>query len=69
MVWVIGILKFLFGAVGMFSTYLLAFNVIKSVINPQIGLNEKGEAIDKTANSRYFLSLISSICWALVIAL
>lgn len=68
MVWVLGILKFIFSVIGLFTSGLFVTSCISSVINPQIKY-EDGQLRDRTANSRYMFLLITSLAWGLVIAL
>lgn len=64
----LGILKFLFSAVGLFLTWVLILNIISSIVNPQI-IVENGVPSEKNNNARFIFALIISICWAIVIAL
>jgi hypothetical protein len=64
----LGILKFLFSSVAIFLTWVLILNIISSVINPQIIL-EEGVAVEKNNNARFLFALIIAICWAFVIVL
>ena len=68
MLWLIGILKFIFASIGAFSGLLLIMSIISSIVNPQITL-VGNEAIEKGLNARYIMAIISSIAWAIVIAL
>lgn len=68
MVWILGTLKFLFAAGGLFFTWLLITNFISAVTNPDFEERD-GKLIEKGANARSVLILITSICWGLVIAL
>ena len=61
MAWVVGILKFIFGFVGIAALGL--FIISKFVTN------DKGEVIDPTADGRYWLLIITAAALALVIAL
>ena len=68
MVWILGIMKFLFAAGGLFFTWLLITNLISAVTNPDFEERD-GKLIEKGANARSALILITSVCWGLVIAL
>lgn len=68
MVWILGTLKFLFAAGGLFFTWLLITNLISAVTNPDFEERD-GKLIEKGANARSALILITSVCWGLVIAL
>ena len=65
MLWLIGILKFIFAALGMFTTVMLILAIISSIINPQMSL--EGDKV--VENARYMMVIIMSIAWAIVIAL
>ena len=65
MLWLIGILKFIFAALGMFTTVMLILAIISSIINPQMSL--EGDKV--VLNARYMMVIIMSIAWAIVIAL
>jgi hypothetical protein len=64
----LGILKFLFSTAAIFITWVLILNIISSIINPQIVL-ENGNAIEKNNNARFIFALIIAVCWAIVIVL
>lgn len=68
MVWILGTLKFLFAAGGLFFTWLLITNFISAVTNPDFEERD-GKLIEKGANARSALILITSVCWGIVIAL
>ena len=68
MLWLIGILKFIFAALGMFMTVMLILAIISSIINPQMSL-EGDKVVENGLNARYMMSIIMSIAWAIVIAL
>lgn len=68
MVWIIGIIKFIFAAVAVFTTCLLITNTISSIISPEI-VEENGVVREKGVNARYIMVLIMSAAWAIVIAL
>ena len=68
MLWLIGILKFIFASVGMFMGLMLIMATISSIVNPQISM-EDNKIVEKGQNARIMMTLITSIAWALVIAL
>lgn len=68
MLWLIGILKFIFAALGMFMTVMLILAIISSIINPQMSL-EGDKIVENGLNARYMMAIIMSIAWAIVIAL
>lgn len=68
MLWLIGILKFIFAALGMFMTVMLILAIISSIINPQMSL-EGDKVVENGLNARYMMVIIMSIAWAIVIAL
>ena len=68
MLWLIGILKFIFAALGMFMAVMLILAIISSIINPQMSL-EGDKVVENGLNARYMMAIIMSIAWAIVIAL
>lgn len=64
----LGILKFLFSAIAIFFTWVLILNIISSVINPQIVV-ENGVTIERNNNARFIFALIISLCWAIVLVI
>lgn len=64
----LGLLKFLCSTVAIFITWILIMNIISSVINPQIVI-ENNEPIEKNNNARLLMALIIAICWGIVIIL
>lgn len=68
MLWLIGILKFIFAALGIFMTVMLILAIISSIINPQMSL-EGDKVVENGLNARYMMVIIMSIAWAIVIAL
>lgn len=64
----LGFIKFIAAFFAVFSTFILIIQIINSVINPQLTV-ENNVVVDKNNNSRLMFSLIASISWALVIAL
>lgn len=69
MVWVIGIIKFIFAAVAVFSTFSFIMLCINSAANPQLGTDKDGNIIEKNDNARAMFLIILSIAWGIVIAL
>lgn len=68
MFWV-GLIKFIVSFIAIVSTILFITGIISSIVNPQIKLDENGKAIEEGRNARIWLALISSIFWALLIAI
>ena len=66
---VLGILKFIFSFFAIVFTWILILNIIIGVTNPQIVLDENGNALEKNDKARLWLSIISAFCWAVVIAI
>lgn len=70
MIWVIGIIKFLCSAVGMFCICAFILTCISSIINPNFDVDENGNKVaDKYDNVRYLLAIVMSVAWGIVIAL
>lgn len=70
MIWLIGIIKFICGAVGVFCICAFVLTCISSVINPDFTVDETGNKVsDKYDNVRYLLAIIMSVAWGIVIAL
>ena len=69
MAWIVGILKFIFGFIGIAALGLFVISLIALVINPKFTTNEKGEVTDPTSDGRYWLLIITAAALALVIAL
>lgn len=63
--WIIGILKFLCAAIGLFSLLLFVLVCIATVIYPKFddNMNVIG------ANTRYVLAIICSVCFGILIVL
>ena len=68
MIWLIGILKFLFSSIAIFSTCAFILSCIASVINPSFRV-EEDKVSDRYDNFRYVLAIIMSVAWGIVIAL
>lgn len=51
------------------STILYVAGVITAIVNPQIGVDDKGNVVDKNRNSRIIFGLLAALFWAIVIAL
>lgn len=69
MIWWVVLLKFVFSAIGMFFTFALILAIITSIVNPKIQLNENGEPEEMGDKARILFAVITSIAWAIVIAL
>lgn len=70
MIWVIGIIKFICAAVGIFCTCAFILTCISSIINPNFTVNAEGNKVsDKYDNVRYLLAIIMSVAFGIVIAL
>lgn len=69
MVWVIGIITFICAFLGATTLGLFILSCISSIINPQLSVDKDGQVREKNNNSRLMFLLITSIMWALVIAL
>jgi hypothetical protein len=69
MVWVIGIITFICAFLGAVTLGLFILSCISSIINPQLSVDKDGQVREKNNNSRLMFLLITSIMWALVIAL
>ena len=62
---ILGILKFIFSGCAIFLTWVL-INIISSVINPQIVIeNDQPVEKRKNNNARFMFALIIAICWAI----
>ena len=69
MVWVIGIITFICAFLGVATLGLFILSCISSIIKPQLSVDKDGQVREKNNNSRLMFLLITSIMWALVIAL
>lgn len=69
MAWLIGIITFICAFLGSMTLGLFTLSCISSIINPQISVDDKGQIKERNNNSRLMFLLISSIAWAIVIAL
>lgn len=65
MVFLFGLLKFVVVFIAIASSLLFLSSVISSIINPQIVLDEDGNAIDKNRNFRIWMGIILSVFWAI----
>lgn len=65
MVFLLGLLKFVVVFIAIASSLLFLSSVISSIINPQIVLDEDGNAIDKNRNFRIWMGIILSVFWAI----
>ena len=68
MAFLYGLLKFFAAFVAIASTLLLILSVIKALTNPELVTTENG-VVEKGSNARLWYGLITSVFWALVIAL
>ena len=66
---VLGILKFIFAFCAISFTLLFITSVIGSITNPNIGVDDKGDVVDLNRNARIWIGIITSIFWALLIAI
>lgn len=69
MIWVIGIIKFIFATIAVFSTFSFIMLCISSSTNPQLATDKDGKIIEKNDNARAMFLIILSIAWGIVIAL
>ena len=69
MAWIIGIITFFCAFLGAITLGLFILSCISSIINPQITVDENGQVREKNNNSRLIFLLVTSIMWAIVIAL
>lgn len=65
----LGILKFIFAFAAISSLLLFVVSIISLVTNPQLVTDEEGKVYEKNRNVRVWLGLITSIFWALLIAI
>ena len=65
MVFLLGLLKFVVVFIAIASSLLFLSSVISSIINPQIVLDENGNAIDKNRNFRIWMGIILSVFWSI----
>ena len=66
---VLGILKFIFAFFAISFTLLFITSVIGSITNTNIGVDDKGDVVDLNRNARIWIGIITSIFWALLIAI
>ena len=64
-----GILNFIFSFIAIFFTWIMILNIIISITNPQIVLDDNGNAKEKNDGARLWFAIIIAICWAIVIAI
>jgi len=70
MIWIIGIIKFLCSAVGIFCACAFILSCITSIINPNFNVDENGNKVaDKYDNVRYVLAIVMSVAFGIIIAL
>lgn len=65
MVFLFGLLKFVVVFIAIASSLLFLSSVISSIINPQIVLDDDGNAIDKNRNFRIWMGIILSVFWSI----
>lgn len=65
MVFLLGLLKFAVVFIAIASSLLFLSSVISSIINPQIVLDDDGNAIDKNRNFRIWMGIILSVFWSI----
>lgn len=63
---ILGLFKFIFSVLAIFFTWILIMNIVSSIINPQIVI-EEGKVIEKNNNARIWFAIIVAISWAFVI--
>ena len=68
MLW-LAIIKFVVAFVAIATSLLFVTGIISAIVNPQIKLDENGKAVESGRNARVWLGLITSIFWAILIAL
>lgn len=68
MLWVIGIIKFIFSAIGIFTSGCFLLSCISAIQNPQLVVHE-GKVTEQNDNARIVFLFILAISWAIVIAL
>jgi len=66
---VLGIIEFIFSFIAIFFTWILVINIIVGITNPQIILDENGNAMEKNDKARFYLALIIAMSWAIVITI
>lgn len=65
----IGILKFIFCSIAVFFTCMFILSSIVSIINPQIGLDKDGKAVEQGDKPRLLFAIIMAVAWGLLAAL
>jgi len=65
MTFLLGLLKFVVVFVAIASSLLFLSSVISSIVNPQIILDENGNATDKNRNFRIWMGIILSVFWSI----
>lgn len=63
---ILKIIEFLCSSVAVFLTWVLIMNIISSIINPKITI-ENGAPVEQNNNARLMFALIIAICWAIII--
>lgn len=62
-------LKFIVAFIAIVSLLLLITGIISAINNPQMAMAEDGKVIEKGRNARIWFGLVTSIFWAILIAL
>lgn len=65
----LSILEFIFSFLAILFTWILVLNIIITVTNPQIVLDENGNSYEKYDKARFWFSIIIALCWAIVIVI
>ena len=65
----LGILEFIFSFFAIAFTWVLILNIIATITNPQIVLDENGAPVEKNDSARFWFALIIALCWAAVIVI
>ena len=65
----LAILKFFLSFIAIASLLLLITGIISAINNPQIELDSDGKVVEKGRNARIWFGVITSISWALLIAI
>lgn len=69
MTFLLGLGKFLIAFVAIASLLLWITNLIASITNPDLDLDENGKIKDNKLNRRVWLGFITSVFWALFFVL
>jgi hypothetical protein len=68
MAWILGISKFICGAVGIFALLLFLLVCIATIVNPQFEVVD-GNVYKKGENTKYVLAIICAVAFGILIAL